>query len=450
MNCPRVVIAGTGSGVGKTAITAGMMSRLSKNKCVQGYKVGPDFIDPMFHTLACKRQSRNLDSFFMNKNTIKNLFGWASKDAGISIIEGVRGLYDGLTSVGDDGSTAEIAKFLDAPVILVVNARSLAKSAAAHVLGFKMLDPNVNIAGVILNNVSGDRHRKKATEAIETFTSVPVVGTVEKLHEKLAERHLGLVTTFESDNSEILRQTSDMVADIDFSQIEEIAENAPDVHFDDNCPFKTADSKSIKVGIPFDKAYSFYYPENLESLKYAGADLKYFKPTEGESIPDVDSIYLGGGYPEIYASEISANKDFLEGLKTFSDNNKLIYGECGGMMTLCSSIVNDGEHEMAKIFPEKAVQTQQRQGLSYVRATATADNFLFAGQEIKAHEFHYSHLVPVPSGPFAYSISRGTGFNNGFDGKMINKTIGTYMHQHALSTKSWGTSFVNFVSAERS
>lgn len=450
MNYPRVVIAGTGSGVGKTAITAGMMSRLSKNRCVQGYKVGPDFIDPMFHTLACKRQSRNLDSFFMDKNTINNLFGWASKDAGISIIEGVRGLYDGLTSVGDDGSTAEIAKFLDAPVILVVNARSLAKSAAAHVLGFKMLDPDVNIAGVILNNVSGDRHRKKATEAIETFTSIPVVGTVEKLHEKLAERHLGLVTTFESDNSEILRQTLDMAADIDFSQIEEIAENAPDVHFDDNCPFETADSKNIKVGIPFDKAYSFYYSENLESLKYAGADLKYFKPSEGESIPDVDSIYLGGGYPEVYVSEISANKDFLEGLKTFSDNNKLIYGECGGMMTLCSSIINDGEYEMAKIFPEKAIQTQQRQGLSYVRAVATADNFLFAGQEIKAHEFHYSRLVPVPSGPFAYSISRGTGFNNGFDGKIINKTIGTYMHQHALSTKSWGASFVNFASAERS
>ena len=450
MSYPRVVIAGTGSGVGKTAITAGIMSRLSKNRCVQGYKVGPDFIDPMFHTLACRRQSRNLDSFFMDKSTIKNLFGWASKDANISIVEGVRGLYDGLTSVGDDGSTAEIAKFLDAPVILVVNARSLAKSAAAHVLGFKMLDPEVNIAGVILNNVSGDRHRKKATEAIETFTSIPVVGTVEKLPEKLAERHLGLVTTFESDNSEILRQTSDMVADIDFSQIEEIAENASDVYFDDSCPFETADPKSVKVGIPFDRAYSFYYPENLESLKYAGADLRYFKPTEGESIPDVNSIYLGGGYPEVYASEISANKDFLEGLKTFSDDNKLIYGECGGMMTLCSSIVNDSEYEMAKIFSEKAVQTQQRQGLSYVRAAATADNFLFAGQEIRAHEFHYSHLVPVPSGPFAYSISRGTGFNNGFDGKIVNKTIGTYMHQHALSTKSWGTSFVNFVSAERS
>ncbi|AGN27013.1 hypothetical protein A3206_04805 [Candidatus Methanomassiliicoccus intestinalis] len=445
-NHPRVVIAGTGSGVGKTAITAGIMNRLSKHRCVQGYKVGPDFIDPMFHTLACKRQSRNLDSFFMDQVTIKNLFGWASQDADISIIEGVRGLYDGLTSTGDDGSTAEIAKFLGAPVILVVNARSLAKSAAAHVLGFKMLDPDVTIAGVILNNVSGDRHRKKATEAVENLTSIPVVGTVEKLHEKLAERHLGLVTTFESDNSKILKQTSDMVENIDFSQIEEIADNAADMQFNINCPFETSPCENVKIGIPFDKAYSFYYHENLESLHYAGACLKYFKPTEGESLPDVDGIYLGGGYPEIYASEISSNKDFIEGLKTFSDDGKLVYGECGGMMTLCSSIVNMNEYKMANIFPEKAVQTQQRQGLSYVKATATPDNFLFAGQEIRSHEFHYSHLDPSPSGPFAYSISRGTGFNNGFDGKIVNKTIGTYMHQHALSTKSWGTSFVKFMS----
>ena len=192
MSYPRGGIAGTGSGVGKTAITAGIMAQISKNKKLQGYKVGPDFIDPMFHTLASKRPSRNLDSFFMDESTIKNLFGWASKDAEISVIEGVRGLYDGLTSVGDEGSTAEIAKFLKAPVILVLNARSLAKSAAAHILGFKLLDPEVNIAGVILNNVSGDRHRRKATEAVETLTSTPVVGTVEKLPEKLAERHLGL------------------------------------------------------------------------------------------------------------------------------------------------------------------------------------------------------------------------------------------------------------------
>ncbi len=450
MSYPRVVIAGTGSGVGKTAITAGIMAQISKNKKLQGYKVGPDFIDPMFHTLASKRPSRNLDSFFMDESTIKNLFGWASKDAEISVIEGVRGLYDGLTSVGDEGSTAEIAKFLKAPVILVLNARSLAKSAAAHILGFKLLDPEVNIAGVILNNVSGDRHRRKATEAVETLTSTPVVGTVEKLPEKLAERHLGLVTTSELDSSKLLKQVSDMVIDIDLAQIEEIAEKAPDLQFDDSCPFNINDSSNkVKIGIPFDKAYSFYYRENLESLAYAGAEIKYFKPTEGDALPAVDGLYLGGGYPEVHASEISANKDFLEGLKTFSEDGNVIYGECGGMMTFCSAIINDGEYEMAKIFSEKAVQTSQRQGLSYVRAEATADNFLFAGQQIKAHEFHYSHLQPVPTGPFAYSISRGTGFNNGFDGKIVRRTIGTYMHQHALSNKLWGTSLVNAVLSDR-
>lgn len=438
-----MVIAGTGSGVGKTAITVGLMHKLSKNAKVQGYKVGPDFIDPMFHSLACGRPSRNLDSFFMDKSTLCNLFGWASNDADISIVEGVRGLYDGLTSTGDEGSTAEISKYLQAPVILIVNARSLAKSAAAYVLGFKMLDPDVNIAGVILNNVSGDRHRKKATEAIEKLTSVPVIGTVEKLSNKLPERHLGLVTTSELDSKSVLSQLDEMVADVDLSQLQDIAENASNVEFCTNSPFTNVESKGVKIAVPFDKAYSFYYKENLESLVAAGAELKFFKPLEGDKLPDSDGIYLGGGYPEVHAELITSNKDFLEGLNAFSNDGKLIYGECGGMMTLCSAIVNNGEYPMANVFSEKAVQTQTRQGLSYVKAVPLKDNFLFKNQEIKAHEFHYSHLCPEPSGPFSYKILRGTGFGNGFDGITVRKTIGTYMHQHALSTKSWGASIVD-------
>ena len=195
---PRLVIAGAGSGVGKTVIATGLMSRLSRDRRVQGFKVGPDFIDPMYHTAATGRPSRNLDSFFMDQGTLLNLFGWSTSDADLAVIEGVRGLYDGLTATGDTGSTAEIAKFIHAPVVLVVNARSLAKSAAAHVLGFKMLDPEIHIAGVILNNVGGERHRCKAVEAVENLTGTEVIGTIERQRGRLPERHLGLMTLGEA------------------------------------------------------------------------------------------------------------------------------------------------------------------------------------------------------------------------------------------------------------
>ncbi len=444
MTVPRVVIAGAGSGVGKTVIATGLMSRLAKNGKVQGYKVGPDFIDPMFHSAATGRPSRNLDSFLLDPGTLNNLFGWSSSTADLAVIEGVRGLYDGLTSTGDTGSTAEIAKMLRAPVVLVVNARSLAKSAAAVVLGFKMLDPEVNIAGVILNNVSGDRHRRKAVEAVESLTGTEVMGTIERQRERLPERHLGLVTLGESgDAGGLLRQLEEMVSEVDLGRLEDIARSAPDLDLPTAPPFQTEGQKGITFAVPRDRSFCFYYPENLEALEAAGARVAYFRPTEGEPLPDCDAVYMGGGYPEVHAAGLAANGDFLEGVRQLSAEGKLVYGECGGMMAMCRSIQAYGaEHRLIGIFGSDAVLTPDRQGLAYVHAQGTADNFLCPGRTIRAHEFHYSRLEPIPPGPYGYTVLRGTGIGDGADGVMVRRSMGTYMHQHALSDGLWGPSLV--------
>jgi cobyrinic acid a,c-diamide synthase len=447
---PRVVIAGSGSGVGKTVITTGLMSRLSKGRKVQGYKVGPDFIDPMYHTAATGRPSRNLDSYFMERGALLNLFGWSSRDADLAVVEGVRGLYDGLTSTGDTGSTAEIAKFLQAPVILVVNARSLAKSAAAHVLGFKMLDRTVNIAGVILNNVGGERHRQKAVEAVESLTGTEIVGTIERRRESLPERHLGLMTLDGGQDARaLLRDLEDLVAEIDVERILEIAGSAPEIELDKGSPYPNYDAQGVKVAVPRDRSFCFYYPENLESLEAAGAKLVFFRPTEGERLPDCDAVYMGGGYPEVHAELLESNSDFLEGLRQMSEQGALVYGECGGLMVMCRSIDAFGRlNRMAGIFDARAVLTRDRQGLAYVRARGTADNFIFPGLDLRAHEFHYSRLEPIPSGPYGFSIQRGTGIGHSMDGIMVRRSMGTYMHQHALANPSWGRALVR--SASRS
>lgn len=447
---PRVVIAGSGSGVGKTVITTGLMSRLSKGRKVQGYKVGPDFIDPMYHTAATGRPSRNLDSYFMERGALLNLFGWSSRDADLAVVEGVRGLYDGLTSTGDTGSTAEIAKFLQAPVILVVNARSLAKSAAAHVLGFKMLDRAVNIAGVILNNVGGERHRQKAVEAVESLTGTEIVGTIERRRESLPERHLGLMTLDGGQDARaLLRDLEDLVAEIDVERILEIAGSAPEIELDKGSPYPNYDAQGVKVAVPRDRSFCFYYPENLESLEAAGAKLVFFRPTEGERLPDCDAVYMGGGYPEVHAELLEGNSDFLEGLRQMSEQGALVYGECGGLMVMCRSIDAFGRlNRMAGIFDARAVLTRDRQGLAYVRARGTADNFIFPGLDLRAHEFHYSRLEPIPSGPYGFSIQRGTGIGHSMDGIMVRRSMGTYMHQHALANPSWGRALVR--SASRS
>ncbi len=345
------VISGTGSGVGKTSVTTGIMSLLSRKYKVQGFKVGPDFIDPMYHSAATGRPARNLDSFLMDDDRIRNLVGYASKDADLCIIEGVRGLYEGFSGDGDIGSTAYIAKLLGLPVVLVVDAGSLTRSAAAVINGFRAFDPDVRIAGVILNKVSGTQHSEKLDVAMSAYCKdIRVAGKIGKDRENaLGQRHLGLHTVVDGERSGI--ESLERLADpVDLDVLMDIAEST-DSDLPSGSPYVKRDD-CASIAVPYDDAYCFYYRENLECLEASGFRIKRFSPVKGEHLPDADAAYLGGGYPELHAGELSGNRDFLDGIRNMSLENRPVLGECGGLMSLCSNLVDPegGTHRMAGVF----------------------------------------------------------------------------------------------------
>lgn len=435
------VIAGTGSGVGKTSIATGLMSALSKRYKVQAFKAGPDFIDPMYHRAATGRPSRNLDSFMMDDGRIRNLVGFASRDADLCIVEGVRGLYEGFSGDGDLGSTAYLAKTLGLPVILVVNAGSLTRSAAAIINGFRSFDPDVKIAGVILNNVSGGQHSDKLDTVMSTYCrDVKLLGKIRKDPENtLEQRYLGLTTlnSYETCSIEPLER---LVETVDLDMLVGIAESFP-TELPKDTPYVER-SSGLKAAVPYDDAYCFLYRENVECLQASGVDVRFFRPTEGEPLPDADMAYLCGGYPEFYAERISANRDFLEGMKQMSDEGRPILGECGGMMTLCSEMkVKSGDvYPMAGCFDATADMVGKRHGPTYVIAEAMDSNPLFKGA-VKGHEYHYSEVVPHDA-EYCFRLSRGQGISGGMDGMLAKRTVGTYLHQHALSHEDWAKGFV--------
>jgi cobyrinic acid a,c-diamide synthase len=428
------VVAGTGSGVGKTSITTGLMHILSKKMKVQGFKVGPDFIDPMYHKAATGRYSRNLDTFMMSHETISNLAHFTSQDSDISIVEGVRGLYEGSTGLGEEGSTAEVAKTLGLPVILVVNARSLTRSAAAIIQGFKAFDKEVNIAGVILNQVSGDQHERKLREAVTHYTDVKILGVVRRTPQlKMKERYLGLDTVTHL-SKEVASDLENMLCDVDMDALNEISAGTEN---EGRCPYARR-KLGLKAAIPMDDAYCFYYRENIECMMASGVEIEYFSPLKGDPLPNADIYYIGGGYPELYLDPISENQDFLQGLKNASDEGKMVMGECGGLMTLCSSMTDkDGkEYKGAGVFDARAEMVGVRHGPSYVIAQPNAQNPLFA-ESVRGHEFHYSRIIPGKDVRFGFDMGRGEGIINKMDGMVYKNSLGTYMHQHALSVKDW-------------
>ncbi|MCK9151172.1 Ni-sirohydrochlorin a,c-diamide synthase [Methanobacterium alcaliphilum] len=432
----RIVLAGTGSAVGKTTISTGIMSALSSKNKIQPFKVGPDYIDPTYHTLATGKPSRNLDSFFMSEAQIREAFFRAMKisNSKIGIIEGVRGLYEGISPTGDVGNTASIAKALNAPVILIMNARSLVKSAAAVVLGFKMLDPEIKIEGVILNQVKGQRHYLKAKEAIETLTNTPVIGGIPRSDSLTVEqRHLGLVPAVERENLlGFIEKWSRVVEEnIDLELLEDIMGNAGKISSEREDLWQITNRKKVKVGVALDEIFTFYYKENLEALEDNSAKVIPFSPYHDEEVPDVDALYIGGGYPEIFAGELEKNQKMLQSVKKFHLDGRPLYAECGGLMYLMQSI---NQHKMSGVFPYPATMTKKVQGLSYVIAKAQENNIISKkGDIFRGHEFHYSKIKTDNHAKFAFEIIRGKGIINSQDGIMEKNTVASYVHTHAAA-----------------
>ncbi|MBM4241410.1 MAG: Ni-sirohydrochlorin a,c-diamide synthase [Euryarchaeota archaeon] len=440
----RLVLAGTGSAVGKTTISTGIMKALSDEYTVQPFKVGPDYIDPSYHTLATGNTSRNLDSFFMSEGQIRNSFERGLNISDLGIIEGVRGLYEGISPIDDVGNTASIAKALDAPVILILNARSLVKSAAAVVIGFKTLDPSIKIEGVILNYVKNKKHYLKAKEAVEKLAKTDVIGGIPRDDAiKVEQRHLGLVPAVERENiinfiekwGNIIKENIDLDALLAIMRESgRLPEGRADLWYEGT-------HNKVKIGVAMDEIFTFYYMENIEALKANNADVVLFSPFHDEKVPDVDALIFGGGYPEIFARELESNKSMRESVKKFHNDGYPIYAECGGLMYLTDSI---NERKMCGIFNYPSWMTKKPQALSYVIAKARYDNIISKkGDIFRGHEFHYSKVgINGPEPCFAFDILRGRGIMNSLDGLMKENTVASYIHTHIAAFPKLASNFI--------
>ena len=418
-----VLIAGTHSGVGKTTVAMGIMAALTNRKYkVQPYKVGPDYIDPTHHTAICNIPSRNLDTYMMGVDGVRETFARTSGDADISVIEGVMGLFDGLDST-EIASSAHVAKTLDIPVILVINVHGMSRSAAAIVKGFSEYDKHLNVAGVILNQVGSERHARLLKDAL---TDIPIIGTLPRNKDlTVPSRHLGLHMA--SENEYDVSSLAEFIeANIDLDAVISVAETsrAPETPQQPDNPA----APDVKIGVALDSAFCFYYQDMFDSIKKHGAQIEFFSPLNGE-LPDVDGIYFGGGYPELHIAQLENSKT-TRALKQLAADDMPIYGECGGLQYLCSSYEIEGTtYRMADVFSAETRQTGRFQALGYTEARAR-DGMAFAKGTIRGHEFHYSLTECARDSRFAYEMLRGKGIENGMDGIVEHNAMASYMHAH--------------------
>ena len=442
----RIVIAGTHSGVGKSTVTLCLMAAFrARGLTVQGFKVGPDYIDGSYHTAITGRASRNLDSWMLPTEMVRDVFLHASHDADISIVEGVMGFYDGKGALSNQGSTAEISLVLSSPVLLVIDASGMARSAAAMVKGYQTFDKAVNIAGVIANGVGGEGHFNLIKEAVEKECGVPVVGYLSKHSEiEIPERHLGLIPAIErGEHAGLFQQLSDIASStINLDAIYALARTAPEVTSEaDFSPLsgllssKYEDTAKVQIAVAKDAAFNFYYPENFDLLEHYGAELLFFSPLAGELVPrEADGLYIGGGFPEEFAALLSLHREAMTELRERIEHGLPTYAECGGYMYLTEQLrdVHGGRHQMVGVIPAQVTMQQRLSGFGYREVTGAAGNWLLPDkQSARGHEFHYSTieygLLPQP---FAYTTSGYRLPSIQGEGYLRDNVIAGYTHLH--------------------
>jgi cobyrinic acid a,c-diamide synthase len=450
LKTPRIVIGGTHSGVGKTTIAIGIMGALArKGRRVQGFKIGPDFLDISFHTAVTRRPSRNLDSWMMPRAKIPFIFASGCGNADIAVIEGVMGVFDGIDGKSEAASTSDLAKMLKAPVLLVIDAYGLAGSAAALVLGYKNLDPRLKLSGVILNRVAGKTHAQMCGEAISRHSKVPVLGAIPVRQDtKLPERHLGLVPANEMEDGKVLDAIIDQVeAHVDLDQVEQLAQSAGQLPVPHRRPSQNKIQRDkTTIAIAKDQAFNFYYQENLDQLAEAGARLEFFSPLNDNSVPDdANGLYIGGGYPEVHAKALSENNPMLQSISKLAMDGMPVYGECGGLMYLTKSIqdTEGTEYKTVGLLDAKTAMVRKLT-LSYTLAESTRPNILTpAGSIVRGHEFHFSSVQDIPTdAEFAYKLKRGIGVGDGRDGWTCYNTLASYMHTTFASNDRMAERFV--------
>lgn len=438
MNTPKIVVAGATSGVGKTAITTAIMYALTKNGFhVQPFKIGPDFIDPSYHNLVTGRPSRNLDVWMMGKNGVLKCFNNSSQGADVAIIEGVMGLFDGLSGKDDYASTAQIAKMLDAPVILVIDAGKAARSIAAIALGFLHFDKKLKIAGFILNNVAGDKHAKFVLDAFACKVNVPIIGIVRRDKKiTIEERHLGLIPALEKKKRSIYQSAKYISEQIDIDKIKSLCKP---INRNKTIQKEFPDTR-IRVAVALDESFNFYYEDNFDALRKQQAELIFFSPVNDVELPEnIHGIIIGGGFPEILADKLEFNQAMIKSISKAATNGMPIYGECGGLMYLTRSIRrnNEGKKKRQKMVGLIEADTfmSGKLTLNYTEADCTS-SFFEDIYKIRGHEFHYSNIENISTdSKFAYNMRRGNGVDNKRDGFVVYNCLASYMHLHFANNR---------------
>jgi len=458
INCPRLTIAGLGGDTGKTVVSVGLCSVWKK----QGYSIipfkkGPDYIDMGWLSRGADHACYNVDLFLMNRDQVLSSFSLNTRNADVAVIEGNRGLYDGMDLEGSV-STAEVAKLLKSPVILIVDCTKVTRTVAAMVLGCQMLDQDVPIKGVILNRLAGKRHEEIIRKSIEHYCHLPVVGTIPKLKNiTFPGRHLGLIPPQEHPMAEdaIGNATEVIAKHLDVEKLWQIAREAPPIEVSsrfENPPSplftKGGMGGLINIGVIRDSAFQFYYPENIDALKRAGAQIVEFSALTDDLPPSLDALYIGGGFPETHAATLSGNVRLRQAVKRAAEEGLPIYAECGGLMYLGEKLFWEGKaYEMTGVLPIVIGVSKKPQGHGYTVIEVQEPNpFFKTGLILHGHEFHYSHVLNMAEKEgvyFAFKMRKGQGIMNKMDGFCYKNVLATYNHLHALGTREWVDGIIN-------
>jgi cobyrinic acid a,c-diamide synthase len=442
---PRLVTAALRGGAGKTTLSLGMIAAWRKlGRNVAPFKKGPDFIDSAWLTLAAQRPCRNLDTFLLGPQKVQQSFRRNAESRGISLIEGNRGLYDGMDARGTH-STAELAKLLKAPVVLVLDCSKVTRTLAAMVLGCQRMDPDVDLRGVILNQVARSRHEKLLRASIEETCELPVLGAVPRMDDfPFPERHLGLTPPQEHQwISRALERAAEAAERyLDLEHLWKVGGSAPPLQWEaeERNRLQVA-AERPRIGILRDSAFQFYYPENLQALTDRGAILVETSAIRERILPPLDALYIGGGFPETHAEQLANNVSFRQSLRDAVGNGLPVYAECGGLMYLGESLaMGTRTYPMAGVVPVTFSMEKRPQGHGYTLLEVEKENPFYAvGRILKGHEFHYSRVLSQGDGRvhFAFRVKRGAGIKENQDGLCHKNVLATYSHIHALGCEEW-------------
>ncbi len=450
---PRVFISAAHKSSGKTTLTLGLCAALHAcGHAVQPFKKGPDYIDPLWLGMAAQRPCYNLDFHMMQRDEIERQFARATAGARISLIEGNKGLYDGLDLDGSN-SNAALAKLLGAPVVLVIDARGMTRGVAPLILGYQAFDPEIRIAGVILNNLGGSRHESKLRAVIEHYTEVEVIGAVQ--HDaslQIAERHLGLVPANEQDaaRDRIQHVGKRVAAQVNLERFLAIADSAADLNIA-LPPEAGTSAERLRIGIAHDQAFGFYYSEDLDSLRAANVELVDIDTLHARDLPEVDGLIIGGGFPEMFMAELEANVPLRTRIRLAIEAGLPAYAECGGLMYLSKSLSWQGQtRQMVGVVPGDTVMHERPVGRGYARLQPTGDDRWQETASIPAHEFHYSSLENLPADSmYAYQVMRGHGIDGLHDGYQRYNLLAGYVHRRGTGAQGWIAPFLNQVRAHK-